>query len=81
MPYGYASKPKKVAKVKRTTSTAEIKTVKGVSVAKLNKRQRQTMKRHAAHHTKQHIKHMRDAMLQGSTFTAAHKAAMAAVGK
>ncbi len=58
-----------------------IQTVKGVSVRKLNKRQRETMKRHAKHHTKAHIVFMRDAMLKGSTFTAAHKAAMKAVGK
>ena len=65
--------------MKRTAPT--IRTVKGVSVAKLKKRQRQAMKRHAAHHTKAHIMHMRDAMLSGSTFSAAHKAAMKAVGK
>ncbi len=81
MPYGYSTPrvPSRAATKKKQPQ--QIKTVKGVSVAKLSMRQRQAMKRHSAHHTKQHISFMKNAMVKGSTFTAAHKAAMKAVGK
>tara|TARA_Y100001951_G_C11281993_1_gene266038 strand:+ start:1310 stop:1483 length:174 start_codon:yes stop_codon:yes gene_type:complete len=55
--------------------------VKGVDVSKLTKRQQDTMKRHAKHHTKKHIKYMYNSMNRGATFTQAHKRAMKAVGK
>ncbi len=47
----------------------------------LTKRQKDTLARHAKHHTKKHMAEMRRRMKAGSTFTAAHKAAMKKVGK
>ena len=38
------------------------------------------MKRHSEHHTSKHMKVMRTAMLEGSTFGAAHKLAKKKVG-
>lgn len=53
-----------------------MKTRKGLSL-----RQEKTMKRHSKHHTKKHMKFMKNAMLGGMTFTKAHKQAMKEVGK
>ncbi len=39
------------------------------------------MKRHSKHHTVKHMKYMKNLMMKGSTFTAAHKKAQKAVGK
>jgi len=39
------------------------------------------MKRHSKHHTAKHMKYMKNLMMKGSTFTAAHKKAQKAVGK
>tara|TARA_R100000995_G_C3370628_1_gene71578 strand:- start:204 stop:362 length:159 start_codon:yes stop_codon:yes gene_type:complete len=47
----------------------------------LTTKQKSTMKKHAAHHTKKHMTLMRKQMKSGSTFTAAHKKAMKKVGK
>ena len=47
----------------------------------LTKRQEDTLKKHSKHHTKKHMAEMRRRMKAGSTFTAAHKAAMKKVGK
>ena len=47
----------------------------------LTKRQEATMKRHAKRHTAKHMKFMRNLMMKGSTFSAAHKKAQAKVGK
>ena len=47
----------------------------------LTKRQKDTLKKHSKHHTKKHMAEMRRRMKAGSTFTAAHKAAMKKVGK
>ena len=47
----------------------------------LSKRQRATLKRHSAHHTKKHMKAMRHAMKSGKSFSSAHKIAMRRVGK
>ena len=55
--------------------------IKGVDMSSLTKRQQDTMKRHAKHHTKKHIKYMYNSMNRGATFTQAHKRAMKAVGK
>tara|TARA_Y100001937_G_scaffold5233_1_gene6921 strand:+ start:24 stop:197 length:174 start_codon:yes stop_codon:yes gene_type:complete len=55
--------------------------VKGVDVSKLTKRQQQTLKRHAKHHTKKHMQYMVNSMKRGSTFTKAHKAAQKKVGR
>tara|TARA_Y100000114_G_C11721064_1_gene308500 strand:- start:903 stop:1076 length:174 start_codon:yes stop_codon:yes gene_type:complete len=55
--------------------------VKGVDLSKLTKRQQQTMKKHAKHHSKKHIQYMKNSMQRGATFTQAHKRAQKAVGK
>ena len=47
----------------------------------LTERQEQTIRKHSKHHTPGHMKFMRKAMMEGKTFTAAHKAAMKKVGK
>tara|TARA_B100000963_G_scaffold183008_1_gene159091 strand:- start:1869 stop:2036 length:168 start_codon:yes stop_codon:yes gene_type:complete len=47
----------------------------------LTTRQQNTMKRHSEHHTPGHMKMMRDLMIGGATFSAAHKKAMKKVGK
>jgi hypothetical protein len=47
----------------------------------LSKRQEASMKRHSKHHTAKHMKYMKNLMMKGSTFTAAHKKAQKAVGK
>tara|TARA_B100000900_G_scaffold383323_1_gene371145 strand:- start:522 stop:674 length:153 start_codon:yes stop_codon:yes gene_type:complete len=48
---------------------------------KLTIRQEKTMKRHAEHHTKNHMALMRRLMIQGKTFGQAHKEAKKKVGK
>tara|TARA_Y100001937_G_scaffold54304_2_gene74939 strand:+ start:227 stop:379 length:153 start_codon:yes stop_codon:yes gene_type:complete len=48
---------------------------------KLTPRQNATMKRHSKHHTRKHMALMRRLMIQGKTFTEAHKSAMKKVGK
>ena len=47
----------------------------------LSKRQEASMKRHSKHHTAKHMKYMKNLMMKGSTFRAAHKKAQSAVGK
>ena len=47
----------------------------------LTKRQIETLKRHAVHHSPKHMQHMKRKMKQGKTFTEAHKQAMKKVGK
>ena len=51
------------------------------SKTKLTDRQEKALKKHSVHHTKKHMDMMRKDMLAGKTFSAAHKRAMAAVGK
>lgn len=48
---------------------------------KLNKRQKETMKRHKEHHTDEHMKIMTEEMLNGATFEEAHEIALEKVGK
>ena len=48
---------------------------------KLTKRQQSTMKKHSKHHSKKHMTMMTKAMLDGKTFTEAHKMAQKKVGK
>ncbi len=48
---------------------------------KLNKRQKDTMKKHSKHHSKKHMDMMTKSMKSGKTFTQAHKEAMKKVGK
>mgnify|MGYP003148901449 FL=1 len=47
----------------------------------LTKRQKDALKKHSKHHTQKHMAEMRRRMRGGSTFTAAHKAAMKKVGR
>tara|TARA_R100000734_G_scaffold19128_1_gene18333 strand:- start:5172 stop:5345 length:174 start_codon:yes stop_codon:yes gene_type:complete len=55
--------------------------LKGVNIGMLPKRTQEAMKKHSTHHTSGHIKIMVAAILQGKTFTEAHKIAMRQVGK
>ena len=48
--------------------------------SKLTVQQKETLKKHAVHHTSKHMSEMRKAMRKGRTFTAAHKQAMKKVG-
>tara|TARA_Y100001970_G_scaffold124914_1_gene154681 strand:+ start:163 stop:360 length:198 start_codon:yes stop_codon:yes gene_type:complete len=48
---------------------------------KLTQRQKDTLKRHAKHHTKSHLKVMENLMKEGKTFGESHKIAMKRVGK
>ena len=48
---------------------------------KLTKRQEDTMKKHSKHHTQKHMRMMRAKMMQGMSFTEAHKLAQKKVGK
>ena len=48
---------------------------------KLTQRQKDTLKRHSAHHTQKHMAMMRSLMKQGKTFGEAHKIAMKKIGK
>lgn len=47
----------------------------------LTKRQEASMKRHSKHHSAKHMRYMKNLMMKGSTFSAAHKKAQKAVGK
>ena len=47
----------------------------------LSKRQETTMKKHSKHHSSKHMKFMRTKMMQGMSFTDAHKEAQKKVGK
>ena len=47
----------------------------------LTPRQKETLKRHAKHHTAKHMASMRKDMMAGMSFTASHKKAMKKVGK
>jgi len=51
------------------------------SKSTMTNRQKATMKKHASHHTKQHMTHMRKLMKEGKSFTTAHKSAMKKIGK
>tara|TARA_R100000664_G_scaffold34208_1_gene55075 strand:- start:7086 stop:7241 length:156 start_codon:yes stop_codon:yes gene_type:complete len=47
----------------------------------LTKRQKNTLSKHAKHHSAKHMAMMRRMMKAGKTFTEAHKSAMKKVGK
>ena len=47
----------------------------------LNKQLKYTMKKHSKHHTSKHMKLMRSKMMQGMSFSDAHKLAQKKVGK
>jgi len=48
---------------------------------KLTQRQQNVLKKHSAHHTREHMTEMRKSMRTGKTFTEAHRLAMKKVGK
>ncbi len=48
---------------------------------KLTQRQESTMKKHSKHHTQKHMRMMRAKMMQGMSFTEAHKETQKKVGK
>jgi hypothetical protein len=48
---------------------------------KLTKRQTTALEKHKVHHTRKHMSEMRKLMSAGSSFGAAHKAAMKKVGR
>jgi hypothetical protein len=47
----------------------------------LTKRQEDKMKKHSKHHTSKHMKLMRSKMMQGMSFSEAHKMAQKKEGK
>tara|TARA_Y100000289_G_C3881588_1_gene128993 strand:+ start:433 stop:597 length:165 start_codon:yes stop_codon:yes gene_type:complete len=47
----------------------------------LSKKQEATMKKHSKHHTQKHMRMMRAKMMQGMSFTEAHKETQKKVGK
>ena len=55
--------------------------IKGVDVKALTKRQQNTLKKHAKHHTVKHIRSMVMAMRGGASFKQSHNVAMRKVGK
>ena len=48
---------------------------------KLNRRQKETLKKHSKHHTKKHMDEMIKVMKKGTSFSAAHKKAIKKVGR
>ena len=60
---------------------AETEINKCYVMRKITKRQHDTMLHHAEHHSFAHVRKMLDHMEKGMTFSAAHKAAAASVGK
>ena len=74
-------RPPKKMKVLRDggTPNTDIK-VKGVSTKGLTKRQAETLKKHAVHHSKKHIQAMVKDMIAGATFSQSHKKAQKSVG-
>ena len=52
-----------------------------MAIKKLTKRQESAMRRHSQHHTKKHMDFMTKKMMDGSTFSQAHKLAMKKIGK
>ena len=55
--------------------------VKGADLSSLTKRQQDTMKKHAVHHTGKHMTMMANMMKRGKTFTQAHKATQKKIGR
>lgn len=50
-------------------------------MVKAKKVKASTMKKHASHHTKKHMSHMKKMMKKGYSFKKAHRSAMRKVGK
>ena len=55
--------------------------IKGVEIGMLKPREQVAMKNHSVHHSPNHIRIMVAAIMQGKTFTEAHKMAMKIAGK
>ena len=72
---------KTTAKKAPTVSKGDSKKAKGVSLFGLSKRQQDAMVKHSQHHSKKHIRMMKDLMMKGDTFAQAHTKAQKKVGK
>ena len=46
----------------------------------ISSKQKETLKKHSVHHSKNHMKEMKTAMNKGTSFKKSHKAAMKKVG-
>ena len=53
----------------------------GISLKGLTKRQKSSMNKHNAHHTKAHLRAMAVAMRKGKSFAQSHRIAQRKVGK
>ncbi len=82
MPQGEGTYGNQVGRPPKGHKGAKMKIVKvkGVDTTGLTNRQVSTLKKHAEHHTKKHIRAMVNAMLKGSTFSQSHKKAQKSVG-
>ena len=58
-----------------------INKIKKINMGGLSKRQQSTMKKHAEHHSLEHLKYMIGVMRNGKSFSEAHKLAQKKVGK
>lgn len=47
---------------------------------KFTTKQKELLKKHSSHHTRKHMEEMGEAMMQGSSFSKAHKKALKKVG-
>ena len=77
-------RPKKTTVTKKTAPTiskGDSKKAKGVSLFGLGKRQQDAMVKHSQHHSKKHMRMMKDLMMKGDTFAQAHTKAQKKVGK
>ena len=57
------------------------KTIKGVSLTALKKRQHTAMTKHSKHHTDKHIKSLVAHMKKGKTFNQSHMLTLKKIGK
>ena len=82
MPMGKGTYGSKRGRPKKSKIKSKApKSVKGVSMAGLNMRQTNAMKKHSKHHTAKHLRMMATAMKKGKSFTESHKMAQKKVGK
>ena len=75
---------KKTTATKKTTPTiskGDSKKAKGVSLFGIGKSQQDAMVKHSQHHSKKHMRMMKDLMMKGSTFAQAHTKTQKKVGK
>lgn len=50
-------------------------------MAELTERQKESMRKHKKHHSSKHMKMMRGLMMEGASFSEAHRQAQKKVGK